>query len=155
MNSRVALYFTCDLNHPLKFDWKTDRHERKTDQHYKIKWLSKPLQFWNITGPFLANWRFMLQVQRTAPVNFLVTWQWTLTFLLSSLMRFSQVHQVLLDWNCYFSSLFMIKFLLQCFFITFLQYWYSLRIAWINLWAAFLLLKTTIGLVFFNNDEHS
>ena len=32
LNSRVALYFPCNLNHPLKFDWETGRQERQTDQ---------------------------------------------------------------------------------------------------------------------------
>ena len=30
---RVALYFPCDLNHPLKFDWQTGRQERQADQN--------------------------------------------------------------------------------------------------------------------------
>ena len=29
LNSRVALYFPCDLNHPLKFDWQTGRPKDK------------------------------------------------------------------------------------------------------------------------------
>ena len=35
---------------------------------------------WNITGTFLVNWRFMLQFQWAAPLNFPVMWQWSLAF---------------------------------------------------------------------------
>ena len=61
---------------------------------------------WNITGTFLVNWRFMLQLQWAAPLNFPVTWQWSLTFSFPSLMSFSQIQQTLLEWNCYFFTVF-------------------------------------------------
>ena len=32
LNSRLAMYFPCDLNHPLTFDWQTGRQERQPDQ---------------------------------------------------------------------------------------------------------------------------
>ena len=32
LNLRVALYFLCNPNHPLKFDWQTSRQERQADQ---------------------------------------------------------------------------------------------------------------------------
>ena len=32
LNSRFALYFPCDLNHPWKFDWQTGRQDRQADQ---------------------------------------------------------------------------------------------------------------------------
>ena len=32
LNSRIALYFSSDLNHSLKFDWQTGRKERQADQ---------------------------------------------------------------------------------------------------------------------------
>ena len=33
LNSRVALYFPCELNHPLKFDWQTGETGRPKDKH--------------------------------------------------------------------------------------------------------------------------
>ena len=89
----------------------------------------------------------MLQLKWAAPLNLPVMWQWSLTFSSSLSLRFLQIQQMLFDWNpsSYFS--FMIKNLLKCFFIVFLQYSYSLRIALINSQAAFLPLKTTIGLL--------
>ena len=81
---------------------------------------------------FLVNWRLMLKLQWAALLNFTATWQWSLTFSSSSSISFLQIQQMLLDWNCSSSS-FMIKFLLKCFFITFLQCWYSLRIALIKI----------------------
>ena len=56
----------------------------------------------------------------------------SLNFSLSWAINFSQIQQLLLCWNKYSSSSLMIKFLLKCLFITFLQYSYSLRIALIN-----------------------
>ena len=35
---------------------------------------------WNITKTFFASLRFTLQLQWGAPLNFLVIWQWSLTF---------------------------------------------------------------------------
>ena len=78
----------------------------------------------------------------------------TLTFSSSQSMSFLHIQQLLLDWNCSSSSL-MIKFLLKCFFITFLHYSYSLRIASKNLKAAFSPLKTTIGLLNLSSTQTS
>ena len=88
----------------------------------------------------------MLQLHGAAPLNFLVMWQWSLTCSSSLTIRFSQIQQVLLDWNCYSSS-FMIKFFLKCFLITILQYSYTLTIVSMNLKAAFSTLQRTISLL--------
>ena len=93
---------------------------------------------WNITRTFLVNWRFV------------TTTSWASKFAsymtrISYSMSFSPIQQMLLDWNCSSSFSLMIKFL--SFFITFLQYWYSLKIASVNLEALFSPLKSTIGLV--------
>ena len=71
------------------------------------------------TSSTVKYYRFMLQVQWAAALNFPVKWQWSLTFL--SLMSFSCIQNVLLDRNCSSSSV-MITFLLKCFYITFLKY---------------------------------
>ena len=42
----------------------------------------------NITGTFFVNWRFMIQSQWAAPLDFPVTGQWPLTFSLSSTIKF-------------------------------------------------------------------
>ena len=83
----------------------------------------------NVTGTFLVNWKFILQFQWAAPLNLPVTWQWSLNFYSSLSISFLQIQQLLLCRNKCSSSRLMIKCLLKCLFITFLQYLYSLRIA--------------------------
>ena len=58
----------------------------------------------------------MLHLRCAAPLNFLVTWQWCLTFSSSWSINFLQIQQLLLYWNKCSSFSFMIKFLLKCFF---------------------------------------
>ena len=113
----------------------------------KTEWLSQSLKFWNITGTFLVNWKFMLQSQWAVPLNLPVTWQWSLSFSSSLLISFLQVQQQLLCWDKYYSFRLMIKFLLKCLSTTFLQYSHSLRIALINSQAAFSPLWTTVHFV--------
>ena len=83
---------------------------------------------WNITGIFLVNWRFMLQLQWPAPLEFLVMRQRFLTFLSSLSMSFSQMQQMLQDWNCSPSFILIIKFLLKCFF----HYFFTILILFKN-----------------------
>ena len=75
-----------------------------------------------------------------------------ITFSSSLSISFLQIQQALLNWNCSSSFSLMIKFLLKCFFINLLQYSYSSRIPLINSQAAFLPLKTAMGLI--NNYQY-
>ena len=82
---------------------------------------------WNITKLFSLNWRFMLQLQWAAPLNFSVMWQWSLTFSSSLSMSFSHIQQMLLDWNC--SSFFTHD---QIFVKMFFHYFLTIQILYEN-----------------------
>ena len=125
----------------------------------KIKWLSSTI--------------VMSQLQRVAPQSFPVTWKWFLTFSSSYSMSFSQIQQMLLDWNYSFSSR-MIKFLLKWFFYYFFtililfknrfkkfkssiftsknKYWLSKFI--INTKAVASKTTRNVILIFFNQNQH-
>ena len=58
LNSRAALYFPCDLNHPLKFDWQTGRQERQAYQKTSMLVVVTPLKrlIYNINYYKLCIW---------------------------------------------------------------------------------------------------
>ena len=100
-----------------------------------IKWRSDPFKLWNITGSFLANLRLILQFQWAELLYFPVTWSWSLTLLFPVANNLFHIQHLLLDLKLLFTTA--DKIFIKKFFITFLQYSFSLRTAPINLLNAF------------------
>ena len=80
---------------------------------------------WNITRPFLVNWRFMLQIQWAALLNLPVTWKWSLTFSSTSLMSFF-TNPAIVTWLVFFFFFFFFFFSYdQIFMKIFFHYFFT------------------------------
>ena len=115
---------------------------------WKIKWLSWPLKLWNITGRFLVNWRFLLQLHFSSYMKMISN------FFIVIINEFF-TNPTSITWSTLFFSSVMIKFLLKCFLLRFHSIHTPLWIASINLKAAFSPLKATIGLLNLSSTQKS